>query len=104
MLPVLERLRQSPHEIVHPDERNFKRFVTSQLVFLLVAPFLLRFIGVFNFEVYYIVAFVWFLCASEILVPKSTDVDWWRWVQWIKVGGFAVFAYIAVQHAAATLQ
>lgn len=101
---MLERLRQSPHEIVNPDRQKLKWFVTSQLVFLLAAPVLLRYIGVFNLEVYFLIAFVWFLCVSEILVPGSPDVDWWQWIQWIKVGGFAVFAYIVVQHALATLQ
>ena len=101
---MLERLRQSPREIVHPDERKLKWFIGTQLAFLLVAPFVLQFLGVFNLDVYFIVAFVWYLCVSEMLVPRSLDVDWWRWVQWIKIGGFAVFAYLVVQHAVTTLQ
>lgn len=101
---MLEQFRRSPQGIVSPDERKFKWFVSSQLVFLLVAPFVLRYIGVFTLEVYFIVAFVWFLCVSEMIVPRSPDVDWWRWVQWIKIAGFAVFAYIVAQNAITTLQ
>lgn len=101
---MLERLRQSPQGIVHPDERKLKWFVGSQLAFLLVAPFALRYIGVFNVEVYFITAFVWYLCASEMLVPRQPDVDWWRWVQWIKICGFAVFAYIIVRDALIAIQ
>lgn len=101
---MLEFLRQSSAEAVHADRGNFRQFLSTQIAFLFVAPVVLQLIGRFTVETYFVLAFVWFLCMSEVLAPQTTDEAWWQRIQWLKIGGALVFAYLLIQYVMAVLQ
>ena len=101
---MLEMFRQASPETTYRDRRKLRQFVSSQIVFLLVSPVILQFLGRFTVETYFIIAYVWFLLMSEVLVPRTHEAKWWWWIQWTKVAGLLMFAYISTQHIASVIQ
>lgn len=101
---MIELFRQTAPETAPPDRLTLRQFVTAQVAFLLVSPVVLQVLDLFTVETYFVVAYVGFLLLSEVLVPRTREADWWWWVQWIKIAGLLVFAYLVSRHVAAVVQ
>lgn len=101
---MLELLSYSDTEIAVDDQRRLRQFLALQMSFILLSPVALQLFGLFSLDLYFVVSFVWFLSTSEVFAPRSPEVEWWAWVQWIKAGGFVVLAYVVTQHVMTVLQ
>lgn len=100
----MEILNRSSQDTTRTARRTAREFLLLQAAFLLVSPFLLRLVGVFSVETYFMAAFVWFLVTVEVMEPRDPEIDLWRWVWWVKVVCFAVLAFVISRHAATLLQ
>jgi hypothetical protein len=76
------------------DDRRFRLFLSTFVLFLLVAPVVLWQVDLFSIRTYFIASFLWFLISSEVFAPQEPDVRWWARLRWVKLVGWIVLAYI----------
>lgn len=51
-------------------------------------------IGQLSIRTYSVVVLLWLLVSSEVFAPESPDIQWWNRLQWVKLAGVIVLAYI----------
>jgi hypothetical protein len=76
------------------EDRRFRQFLSTFVLFLLVTPVILWQADLFSIQTYFIVSFLWFLISSEIFAPQEPNARWWVRLRWIKLVGWIVFVYI----------
>lgn len=95
--------RMDPIEVPQVEQRRFRLFVLAVALFLVAAPLLLWYLGQFSVRAYFVVSLLWVLISSEIFAPENPDTTWWTRLQWIKLVGVLVLAYIVFERAMAVV-
>lgn len=85
------------------EERRFRVFLLTLLTLVTVSPLLLLAVSTFDVRTYFVVSFLWLLISSEVFAPSDPESVWWRRLQWVKVAGWLVFAYIVFERIVAVV-
>jgi len=69
-------------------------FVSVQSVWMLLLWGLLRGLGIWSIDLYFIVSFFGLLLMRLLFVPRDDSAVWWSVLDWLVRSGFVVLAYI----------
>ncbi|AUG49252.1 hypothetical protein BVU17_16905 [Haloarcula taiwanensis] len=81
----------SPKSDTEPRLRRFLLIYISVLVSLSLAMW---WVGFTAFSVYYVIAFLWFLVLSVLLVSPKADMRWTHGLRWAKWLGWILLVYV----------
>lgn len=85
-------------------QHRFRLFLVSFGLLSTVFSVVLWTVGVVDIETYFVVSFLTLLITSELFAPTTHDSIWWDRLQWVKVGGWIVLAYILFNRVVAVVQ
>ena len=87
-------------------ETDRRRLQLFTFVFGVVAtslPVILWWIGQLSIRSYSVVVLLWLLVSSEVFAPESSDIQWWHRLQWVKLAGGIILAYIVFERITAII-
>ena len=74
-----------------------QRFVQYVLAWTLTALLGLTLLDALTLEVFFVTSLIGVLVVTELLTPVNMRPAWHRRLQWVIVGGLAVFGYIVLR-------
>jgi prolipoprotein diacylglyceryltransferase len=85
------------------DKRRFQLFTFVFGIVTAILPVVLWSIGQLTLRSYCVVVLVWLLISSEVFAPKSSDIQWWNRLKWVKLAGWIVLGYIVFERITAVV-
>lgn len=79
------------------------RFVRGQLAWMLAIVLGLSLLGVFSYEVFFVLSLIGFLIIVELTAPVNITPEWRRRLTWVVLIGLIVFAAVVVRRLLAIL-
>jgi hypothetical protein len=83
--------------------RRRQQFVTGQTAWMLASVLGLAALGVFSYELFFVLSLIGFLVVAELTAPVRVTPAWRARLKWLVVLGLLVFGYIVVRRILAIL-
>ncbi|AAV44731.1 unknown (plasmid) [Haloarcula marismortui ATCC 43049] len=75
-------------------EPRLRRFLLIYVIVLILLSLAMWWVGFTTFSVYYVLAFLWFLVLSVILISPEADMKWTHGLRWAKWIGWVLLMYV----------
>jgi hypothetical protein len=73
------------------------QFLVAQVGFMLTAVFLLVLLGLFSYELFFVISLLGLLVVTGFVVPLRVTPVWQRRLRWIVLAGVIGFSYLVIR-------